>query len=116
VLRLDLPQTASLLYSLWRLVPEADLLPGKILQMACLRCQQPMWVTTGKYGAYLKCQDCGLTRNLTPAIATQMAQISGVVCGQCGGMVKGRKSYNGVFLGCSRYPDCDWTMPIEAII
>ena len=116
-LRLDLPQTTSLLYSLWRLVPETDLAPGKILQMSCQRCEQPMWVTTGKYGAYLKCQGCGFTRNITPPIATELARISGVTCRYCGAMVKGRKSsYGGVFLGCTRYPDCSWRMPLEDLV
>jgi hypothetical protein len=117
LLRLELPQTASLLYALWRIVPETDLAPGKVLQMTCQACKQSMWVTTGKYGAYLKCQGCGLTRNMTPAVASELAHISGITCGRCGAMVKGRKGgYGGVFLGCTRYPDCNWIMRLEDLV
>jgi DNA topoisomerase-1 len=36
-------------------------------------------------------------------------------CPECGQPLTQRKGKNGVFLGCSGYPDCRYTRPVDAV-
>ncbi len=118
VLRLDLPQTVKLLAAFWGLVPEEELTEHRALNATCPQCKSLLWLATGKYGVYLRCTSdaCAYTRSITPAIATDIARLNGVVCGHCGGMVKGRKGPTGVFLGCANYPACTWRMSLDSLV
>jgi ssDNA-binding Zn-finger/Zn-ribbon topoisomerase 1 len=88
-----------------------------LIGMPCPQCGKPLWPEIGRYGAYMECTGhCGYTRNITNNDATTIARINGINCGLCGGQVVGRKGYSGIFLGCSNYPECRWTKPIEDII
>ncbi len=126
VLRLDFSQTTKLLYAFWRLVPEdekRETIEEKIkkgkgpIGMPCPQCGKALWPQTGKYGPYLACAGgCGFTKRITEKDATDLARVMGITCGNCGGQVKGRKGYDGIFLGCVNYPSCKWMKSIESLI
>jgi ssDNA-binding Zn-finger/Zn-ribbon topoisomerase 1 len=53
---------------------------------------------------------------MTAKDATNLARLMGITCSYCGGQVRGRKGYMGVFLGCANYPDCRWTKDLAEIV
>ncbi len=128
VLRLDYPGTTQLLYAFWRLVPDEELKEAMVedrlaegkgpVGIPCPRCGGALWPSTGRWGVALLCTSggCGYTKSITAADATELARFMNIQCGACGQQVKGRKSYNGVFLGCVNYPACTWTRAIEALV
>lgn len=84
----------------------------------CPRCRGAFWLNLGHYGSYMVCTSagCGYTKAITPADAADMARLMSIKCGKCGGHVQGRKSYNGVFVGCVNYPTCAWTQALDPIV
>jgi len=125
VLNLCFSQTSKLLYSFWRLVPEDErraTIEEKIekgrgpVGLPCPQCAQALWPRLGKYGPYLACISCRYTKRITEKDATDLARVSGLVCPDCGGQVKGKKGYKGVFLGCHNYPECNWTRSLENLV
>lgn len=128
VLHVDLPQTTRLLNAFWRLIPDEDLQQptmealvekGKspLGGICCPNCGESLWPATGRYGPVMMCSGgCGYTKNITRKDATSLARLMGITCGHCGGQVRGRSSYRGVFLGCTNYPQCHWTMDIIDLV
>jgi DNA topoisomerase-1 len=84
----------------------------------CLKCNTPGMVQKwGRFGKYLKCLECGATRDLEPApsgngdAATDTA--SGTAepdepesCELCGKPMQLKRGRFGQFLGCTGYPEC----------
>ena len=127
VLRLGFPHTTKLLYAFWRLIPDEEVKQETLEErldkgkspvgIPCRQCGGALWPATGRYGVYLACAaGCGVTKNITPTDATNLARFMGITCGYCGGQVRGRKGYKGVFLGCTNYPDCQWTRALEDVV
>jgi len=78
----------------------------------CEKCGHPMIIKMGRYGKFYACSNFPDCRNTKPILKK-----IGVTCPTCGeGEVVERKTKkNRVFLGCERYPDCDfssWDKPI----
>lgn len=83
----------------------------------CLKCNTPGMVQKlGRFGKYLKCLECGATRDAEPA-ATQdgatATEGSGngeaeepEACELCGKQMQLKRGRFGPFYGCSGYPDC----------
>jgi len=74
----------------------------------CPECGKPLVIRRGRFGSFIACSgfpECRYTRPLVKE--------TGVKCPQCGEGVlverRGRKRGR-VFYGCSRYPDCDFTV------
>ncbi len=128
VLKISLPGVAKLLYAYWRLIPDEelqrDLVEDRVAQgkspigRPCPRCRGALWLNSGRYGSYMVCTGagCGYTKAITPSDATDLAQLMGIKCSKCGGQVRGRKAYDGVFLGCVNYPTCRWTKSLDSTV
>ena len=80
--------------------------PQEICEEKCEKCGADMIFKTGPYGKYMECtnQDC---KHRKP-----YRRSTGVKCPKCGQAdIVERKSKKGtVFFGCSRYPECDFTL------
>ncbi len=82
----------------------------------CLKCNTPGMVQKlGRFGKYLKCLECGATRDAEPvAPADGDAQAAGngdaaeepEACELCGKQMQLKRGRFGPFYGCSGYPDC----------
>src|SRR5882724_11751466 len=81
----------------------------------CLKCNTPGMVQKlGRFGKYLKCLECGATRDAEPVAADGGAQAQTSangeeepeVCELCGKQMQLKRGRFGPFYGCSGYPDC----------
>src|SRR6266436_2961762 len=83
----------------------------------CLKCNTPGMVQKlGRFGKYLKCLECGATRDAEPVAApdgASSAETSGngeaeepEACELCGKQMQLKRGRFGPFYGCSGYPDC----------
>ncbi len=81
----------------------------------CLKCNTPGMVQKlGRFGKYLKCNNCGATRDaepvatdggtLTEAAANGEEEIE--ACELCGKQMQLKRGRFGPFYGCSGYPEC----------
>lgn len=87
--------------------------------ITCSKCNQhPMVVKWGKTGSFLGCSgypDCKNTQAFTRIdgkIVPQEAQKTDLLCKTCGAALVVKRGKFGSFLGCSRYPECAFTMPM----
>jgi DNA topoisomerase-1 len=81
----------------------------------CLKCETPGMVQKlGRFGKYLKCNNCGATRDAEP-VATDggPAAQAGAdgdeeieACELCGKQMQLKRGRFGPFYGCSGYPEC----------
>jgi DNA topoisomerase-1 len=70
----------------------------------CPECDSPMVVREGRYGRFLACSRFPQCRGRRP-LGT------GASCPKCGGeLVERRDQRRRPFYGCSRYPECDYTV------
>src|SRR5438477_1324167 len=81
----------------------------------CLKCNTPGMVQKlGRFGKYLKCNNCGATRDAEPVAAdggsSTEASADGEeeieACELCGKAMQLRRGRFGPFYGCSGYPEC----------
>ena len=83
----------------------------------CLKCgTKGMVQKLGRFGKYLKCGECGATRDAEPVIAqdgssTSEASSNGEAeepeaCELCGKTMQLKRGRFGPFYGCSGYPEC----------
>jgi len=84
----------------------------------CLKCETPGMVQKwGRFGKYLKCLNCGATRDAEPQAGAN-GNASGTdggateeaaepeVCELCGKPMQLKRGRFGPFLGCTGYPEC----------
>src|SRR5256714_2024171 len=81
----------------------------------CLKCNTPGMVQKlGRFGKYLKCNNCGATRDAEPAAvdgaASSESSANGEeeieACELCGKQMQLKRGRFGPFYGCSGYPEC----------
>jgi DNA topoisomerase-1 len=85
----------------------------------CLKCETPGMVQKwGRFGKYLKCLNCGATRDAEPQAGSNgsAAGTDGAggteetaepeVCELCGKPMQMKRGRFGPFLGCTGYPEC----------
>jgi DNA topoisomerase-1 len=79
----------------------------------CLKCNTPGMVQKlGRFGKYLKCNNCGATRDAEPVAVDggSQAQADGEeeieACELCGKQMQLKRGRFGPFYGCSGYPEC----------
>jgi DNA topoisomerase I len=82
----------------------------------CLKCATPgMMLKLGRFGKYLKCSNCGATRDAEPVAAAdgEASEASGngeaeepEACELCGKQMQLKRGRFGPFYGCSGYPEC----------
>ncbi|MEI6044407.1 MAG: type I DNA topoisomerase, partial [Chloroflexota bacterium] len=90
---------------------KVELVP-ELAGIDCEKCGRPMYIKMGKYGRFIACPGFPECRN-----AKAILKKIGMVCPKCteGDVVMRRTKKKRTFYGCSRYPDCDfsvWERPI----
>jgi len=101
----------------------AGLVPEKEVEEVgreCPECGKPLVYRLGRRGRkFIGCTgypECEHTEAVGPdGEAVPSAQQTGMKCEQCGGNMVVRHSRRGQFLGCSNFPKCRNTKPIEAL-
>ena len=87
-----------------------DKIPDKPSNEICKECGAPMVIKTGRFGEFLACTKFPKCKHTRPVPL-------GIVCPKCGeGDIAERRTRKGRnFFGCTRYPDCDysvWDRPV----
>jgi DNA topoisomerase I len=82
-------------------------------RVTCPECGQPMLLRSGRFGEFYGCRDYPKCKGIV-----NVANRTPFACPKCGeGRLDQRKSrYGKPFVGCSRYPDCDfaiWSVPLR---
>jgi DNA topoisomerase-1 len=78
----------------------------------CEKCGRPMYVKMGRFGKFIACSGFPECRNAKPILRKL-----GMLCPKCGEgevIIRSTKKRR-IFYGCSRYPDCDfsvWERPL----
>ena len=79
----------------------------------CLKCDTPGMVRKlGRFGKYLKCNNCGATRDADPPPPTDQTAAAAdgeeeiEACELCGKAMQLKRGRFGPFYGCSGYPEC----------
>ena len=81
----------------------------------CLKCNTPgMVLKLGRFGKYLKCNNCSATRDAEPVAVDGSASAEGSADGEeeieacelCGKQMQLKRGRFGPFYGCSGYPEC----------
>ena len=81
----------------------------------CLKCETPgMVLKLGRFGKYLKCNNCAATRDAEPVAVDGSASAEGAAegeeeieaCELCGKQMQLKRGRFGPFYGCSGYPEC----------
>jgi len=87
-----------------------DKIPDKPSDEICKECGAPMVIKTGRFGEFLACTRFPKCKHTRPVPL-------GITCPKCGqGDIAERRTRKGRnFFGCTRYPDCDfsvWNRPV----
>ena len=81
----------------------------------CLKCETPgMVLKLGRFGKYLKCNNCAATRDAEPVAVDGSASAESAADGEeeieacelCGKQMQLKRGRFGPFYGCSGYPEC----------
>ncbi len=127
VIRLNAPKTIQLLYDFWELtvIPEHAQSgekrvagKGEPVGRVCPECKKPLIPRTNRsHTPYLKCSSlsCDHTEAMTDEDATYLAVYLKLKCEKCGQPAVGKKGRS-VFIGCSSFPKCNWSISIEDIL
>lgn len=85
----------------------------------CPKCGKPMLIKLGRFGKFLACSGYPDCKTTVPLKAEREAQekmekeYAEEKCPECGSPMKIRRGRFGVFLGCTKYPDCKGIKRIE---
>jgi ssDNA-binding Zn-finger/Zn-ribbon topoisomerase 1 len=83
---------------------------------SCARCDGHVLPTrASRYSVELECSSCQNTRRATPRELQAWLQAVGPRCPSCRAALALRSSEYGKFFGCTRYPDCDSTLNLDAL-
>ncbi len=88
--------------------------------LICDKCKSPMVIKWGKNGKFIACSnypECKNTGNISQdengAITKAQEQLTDVTCDACGKKMVIKEGRFGRFLGCSAYPECKHTKPLD---
>ncbi|OPL15839.1 MAG: DNA topoisomerase I [delta proteobacterium MLS_D] len=88
--------------------------------LVCEKCGSPMVVKWGRNGKFLACSNypaCKNTANISRdedgKVDRKEPEVTDILCEQCGKPLVIKEGKFGRFLGCSGYPECTFTKPIE---
>lgn len=96
-----------------------DEVEKKIEKPKCDLCGADMEIKVGRYGRFLACTNYPECKNIKSL--KEFAQkennengkeLLDETCPKCGSQLVYRNSRYGKFIGCSKYPECDYTRPI----
>jgi DNA topoisomerase-1 len=89
-------------------------------EITCDKCGNPMVIKWGRNGRFLACSnypECKNTANIATdekgEIGTASEQVTDTICDLCGKNMVIKEGRFGRFLGCSGYPDCKNTKPLD---
>lgn len=89
------------------------------LDEKCPECNNQLSIRLGKRGRFIGCDnypECSYTRSLESADGEQAAApevVEGRSCPECKAELLIRTGRYGKFIGCSKYPDCNFIEPLE---
>ena len=90
-----------------------------IKPIICDKCGSPMEIKIGRYGRFLACTnypECKNIKSLKEVAngnGNSEPEYTGDICPKCGSKTIYRYGKFGKFIGCSNYPDCDFTKQID---
>jgi len=93
---------------------------GEKTDITCEVCGAPMERRIGRYGPFLRCSNhprCSARKQLDAtgkAVERAQPEFVDVVCELCGARMVRKRSRFGPFLGCSNYPNCRFSMKLDA--
>ncbi len=100
---------------------EVEIIEEEELEETCDKCGRPMVVKVGRYGRFLACTgypECKNTKPLTKdasgKLKVEEEEVTDEICEKCGSPLVVKRGRYGKFLGCSRYPECDFMKPIDS--
>ncbi|MBF0208218.1 MAG: type I DNA topoisomerase [Oligoflexia bacterium] len=82
-----------------------EIIPKKLTNKSCPKCQKRMIVRKGRYGQFLSCEDF-------PQCKTTLPFTLDIYCPECktNEIAERNTRYGKVFYGCSGYPNCTFAM------
>jgi len=96
-----------------------DEVEKKIEKPKCDLCGADMEIKVGRFGRFLACTNYPACKNVkslkefsTKDEKSEPVEQLDEQCPKCGNTLVYRNSRYGKFIGCSKYPDCDYTRPI----
>lgn len=96
-----------------------DEVEKKIVKPKCDLCGADMEIKVGRFGRFLACTNYPECKNIKSLkdFSSKEDKIESVEqldekCPECGSQLVYRNSKYGKFIGCSNYPECDYTRPI----
>lgn len=128
---IDLPETVALISSMLRLTYWSTPVAGTGLSSHldeylkyCPRCGKPMKIRRGPHGYFKACSGyprCKFTASISVELVEDYLEYLEAIgkplrCEKCGALMAGRSGRNGVFLGCSSFPVCNFKQSLEAIM
>ncbi len=97
---------------------ELEEVERKIQKPKCELCGSDMEIKVGRFGRFLACTNypqCKNIKSLKEFVkenGEENRELLNEYCPKCGSQLIYRNSKYGKFIGCSKYPDCDYTRPI----
>lgn len=85
------------------------------LGQTCSRCGGVLWLDAGRYGAILRCLQCGRVRSPDVAATALYLKVMKVVCKICGSLPEAVSGAGGVYVRCSR-PACTWRVSLRNLV
>lgn len=88
--------------------------------LVCEKCESPMIIKWGRNGKFIACSNypaCKNTANIARddegRVDKKEAEVTDILCEKCGKNLVVKDGRFGRFLGCSGYPECSHTRPID---
>ncbi|MDD5475799.1 MAG: type I DNA topoisomerase [Syntrophales bacterium] len=89
-------------------------------ELTCDKCGNPMVIKWGRNGKFIACSnypECKNTANIstdeTGRVDRKEPEVTDTRCDRCGKNMIVKRGKFGVFLGCSGYPECSSTRPVD---
>ncbi|MCX6645796.1 MAG: type I DNA topoisomerase, partial [bacterium] len=86
------------------------------LDMECPKCQAPIAIRNGRYGAFFACTrypDCDWRASISPKQQTEAPETLEDKCPKCGKELVMKYGRYGKFVACTGFPDCRYTQSLE---
>jgi DNA topoisomerase-1 len=86
------------------------------LDMECPKCQAPVAIRNGRYGAFFACTrypDCDWRASISPKKQAEAPEVLDEKCPQCGKDLVLKHGRYGKFAACTGFPECRFTQSIE---
>ena len=89
-------------------------------ELQCDKCGSPMVIKWGRNGKFIACSNypackntANIARNDKGVVERKEPEVTDIPCEKCGKNMVVKEGRFGKFLGCSGYPECSHTRPID---